>query len=183
MRRIWLLGLMLMACSSREGGIDGAVDTGESRDAGVDAAVGAEDAGAEDAGADDAAVDAAQDAGDLVDSGSDGARDAGSDADVSEDIACGPLVCEVPYVCCIESTAGTFSHSCEEPGDCSGAFFGCDGPDDCLAGDVCCGDPAALAFCAETCDETVLCETDADCEGVCCPSTPGRQAFCAASCE
>ena len=49
---------------------------------------------------------------------------------------CGNTSCDSTQECCV--TGGGGGGSCVATGTCSGVAFGCDGPEDCTNGDVCC---------------------------------------------
>jgi hypothetical protein len=83
------------------------------------------------------------------------------------------------FVCCFRE----MSFSCEPEGSCMGHAIYCDGPEDCLAGEVCCLTAQAGAAISECkpdgdCLFERLCSSNQDCpEGMsCCFTTLGAYA-------
>lgn len=110
---------------------------------------------------------------------SDGALVDGAEirADAAAGVACGMELC-APGVekCCVDMTTG--SESCVPQADpCTGASVTCDGPEDCVTGETCCGTVAGggSSMCAAegSCEGITLCHAPTDCaagEPFCCPN-------------
>jgi hypothetical protein len=81
----------------------------------------------------------------------------GADLAPSRTVACGNDPCSVPAAGCCSATFGasgscvTVGQGCPSP---AAQLFDCDGPEDCLAGEVCCYRPQVGAKCsaAAACD-------------------------------
>jgi hypothetical protein len=107
-------------------------------------------------------------------------------------VACGGSACTSQSEgCCLGA-----SSACQErpastpPSSCSGLFLECDGPEDCVAGQVCCYDPGApAAFCTGSCvvlqslcSQRLLCHTSTDCPASQ-PSCVAIAGWCSASAD
>lgn len=188
MNRLGLFGLvMALACfgcgdDDGPGDVDsGGVDSGPTVDSGPGDDTGpGDDAGpTDDAGPGDDAGPT-EDAGPMADAGP--MRDVGPmrDAGGSVGVMCGDMTCSATEQCCIMGigSAGT----CIPRGDsCTGASIACDGPEDCDAGEVCCGRAGGGgggAACADSCGGPggggfELCHEMSDCSDgadMCCPA-------------
>jgi hypothetical protein len=103
------------------------------------------------------------------------AADAGEPDARGNGIACmsASVTCSPGRVCCVQSNDCTYDALCGEPGSCLNDGMVCDGPEDCPAGESCCGYLAGGGFnshCAAACGaEWTVCHGSPDCGGgVCC---------------
>ena len=110
-----------------------------------------------------------------ADAGSSGGRDGGSDG-----IACGAMVCDpATQQCCRTRGGGGFMEACiARDAMCDGIPAGCDGPEDCAAGEVCClraggGGGSASCTAEGSCDGRRACNVMADCPSgqMCCDAS------------
>lgn len=105
----------------------------------------------------------------------------GNDAGTTMGIMCGTSVCADTQVCCVNRDPGgmMLTMMCSDPAGCMGIPVACDGPEDCMTGEVCCASGGAggggSAMCAAEADcggftSIRLCHTDTDCSGTdaCC---------------
>lgn len=158
---LWI-ALLATACGYDEGSRprDGAVGDGAVGDGAV-------------AGG-DAAIDDATSA--PIDAAADGPRL----PDAAVGISCGAETCNTAtHECC---TLGPSSR-CVPVGTCTGETVGCDGPEDCLGGQVCCQAMTGTGCRATLTCAVVVCHVDADCPAIasrCCPSAAGNR--CAPAC-
>ena len=111
------------------------------------------------------------------------AADAGDGSDASEGISCGAMTCGSTQECCV----GAGDPTCVDQGTCATTTVGCDGPEDCEAGDACCGGAAGSGtMCTlEPSCATVVCHTADDCPGVndqCCAIGAANTSFCRPTC-
>jgi hypothetical protein len=92
-------------------------------------------------------------------------------------VACGTDTCLAPDICCVTFAGGAAMMTCSAAADCMGVAAGCDGPEDCGSGEVCCGmrgagGGGASTSCVPTadCGFGRLCHADTDCAGMdmCC---------------
>ena len=91
--------------------------------------------------------------------------------------SCAQTCCAIPNTQTPPTVAYTCGGSCSD----AGVAFACDGPEDCSAGQVCCGSVLMgvleYVHCKASCDDTVsphLCHAKPDCPNqlpYCCPST------------
>jgi hypothetical protein len=101
----------------------------------------------------------------------------GADSGTTAGVMCGTDVCDATEECCITRGAGgmMISQSCTAAGACMGAALACDGPEDCMTGEACCGSfigGAAGAMCVDSamCARGRFCHDTSDCTGMdtCC---------------
>jgi hypothetical protein len=99
------------------------------------------------------------------------------DSGTTTGVMCGTEVCGAAEECCITRGTGgmMIAQACVATGTCMGAALSCDGPEDCMTGEACCGSfigGAAGAMCvADTmCARGRFCHADTDCTGMdtCC---------------
>jgi len=92
-------------------------------------------------------------------------------------VTCGTDVCMAPAICCVSfgGGGGSATRACTAPADCMGLAASCDGPEDCAAGEACCGmrsTGGASTGCVPDamCRFGRLCHADSDCSGrdTCC---------------
>lgn len=94
------------------------------------------------------------------------------DAGGPSGVGCGAVTCAAPDACCI---AGDVAF-CTPASECRGSTIRCDGPEDCSAGEICCGSGDRGGDFATVCQAAVepcgirVCHGSADCGGGnCCP--------------
>jgi len=99
-----------------------------------------------------------------------GAPMPGNDAGTTVGIMCGTAVCGAGETCCVTRGTGgmMISEACTAPGACMGAALACDGPEDCMTGQACCGSvvggsAGAMCTAAAMCARGRLCHVTADC--------------------
>lgn len=188
MRMTWIgtfaAALALAGCGSESTTLDdagtGGMDSGRvgDVDAGGGGDVDAGSGGDEDAGpapSDDAGSGDVDGGPAPADAGSSGGRDGGSDG-----IACGAMVCDpATQQCCRTRGGGGFMEACiARDAMCDGIPAGCDGPEDCAAGEVCClraggGGGSASCTAEGSCDGRRACNVMADCPSgqMCCDAS------------
>jgi hypothetical protein len=101
----------------------------------------------------------------------------GSDSGTTTGVMCGTAVCGAAEVCCVTRGAGgmMISQACTAPTACMGAALGCDGPEDCMTGQACCGSfiggsAGAMCVASAMCTRGRFCHVTSDCTGadMCC---------------
>jgi hypothetical protein len=94
----------------------------------------------------------------------------------------GDCQCGLPEACCVPtSPTATDVGACSAATSCAALLFACDGPEDCNAGQVCCGKGLGAQCTTDAdcfgVDAFVLCHEDAHCESklgtTCGPADPG----------
>ena len=195
MNRLVILGLVsaltCFGCGDDDGPEDGGTDSGGLDAGGTDTGTG-EDAGPGDDGGPDQDAGPGDDTGPGDDAGTDDAgpeSDAGPMRDTGPmrdgggmvGVMCGDMRCGADEKCCITGI-GSAGMCIDRTMDCSGVELGCDGPEDCEAGQVCCGRRSGGgggATCTDSCaggpggGGLELCHDADDCSesGVmCCPA-------------
>jgi hypothetical protein len=95
-------------------------------------------------------------------------------------VTCGTDVCTAPEICCVTFSGGPggggmSTMTCGAAADCMGLAASCDGPEDCAAGEACCGmrsTGGGSTGCVPDamCRFGRLCHADSDCSGrdTCC---------------
>jgi hypothetical protein len=94
----------------------------------------------------------------------DAGGDAMSNVDGAVGVACGTTTCSATQECCLTNGQRT----CVDQGNCQGAAFECDGPEDCQMGEICCasntgGTPGTTCQDATDMCRAIACHNDPDC--------------------
>jgi len=101
----------------------------------------------------------------------------GNDAGTTTGVMCGTETCTASQECCVtRGSAGMMiSQTCTDPGMCTGAALACDGPEDCAAGEACCGTfigttAGSMCVADSMCTRGRFCHATTDCTGadMCC---------------
>jgi hypothetical protein len=110
----------------------------------------------------------------------------GADAS-TQGVACGMTSCGTGMDCCIEFDGSNPTYTCIASGDnCNGLAAACDGPEDCMANERCCGGGGGGVQCESQgggqCRE--LCHTAGDCamQGAMCCTSMFLGNYCAMMC-
>lgn len=99
-------------------------------------------------------------------------------ADARLGVECGDDPCEPGETCCSEVLVppNRSLYCTPQPGQCGGAAFTCDGPEDCDGG-LCCSDGEGLVTCSTepSCPDVRACHVDDDCPAAqrCCDTPAG----------
>ncbi len=89
--------------------------------------------------------------------------------------------CDLPTICCADTLDNA---TCMPREECANDVIGCDGPEDCAQGEVCCAsgiESSCVPASACQLDRLVLCRSDDDCSlprNTCLPGEPPAIAAC-----